>query len=102
MKLTPGSRWHSAVCDTEVVVIRPPKAEAQLECGGAAMLAHGTAKPPGGSAAAGRDAGTLLGKRYGDEELGLEVLCTKAGKGTLAVDGRLMALRATVALPSSD
>ena len=66
------------------------------------MVPHGTAKPPGVSPAPGRDAGTLLGKRYGDEELGLEVLCSKAGKGTLSINGRLMALRATVALPSSD
>ena len=31
MDLKPGSRWKSAVCDTEVVVVRPPKAETSLE-----------------------------------------------------------------------
>ncbi len=30
---------------------------------------------------------TLLGKRYADEAVGIEVLCTKAGTGTLASTG---------------
>lgn len=101
-KINPGSRWKSAVCDTEVVVVKAPKLEASLECGGAPMLAQTTARPDGGACAAGLDTGSLLGKRYADDAAGLEVLCTKGGKGTLGVDGRPLAIRNTVQLPSSD
>ena len=34
---------------------------------------------------AGFDGGTQLGKRYADDELGLELLCTKAGEGSISV-----------------
>ena len=102
MKILPGSRWKSAVCDTEVVVVKPPKSEAELQCGGASMLAHNAAKPADASCTSGQDGGSLLGKRYGDDAAGLEVLCTKAGQGTLSVDGRALVTRQTVQLPSSD
>lgn len=102
MQLKPGSRWKSAVCDTEVVVVKPPKSEARLECGGVAMGAVGAAREAGSQPAAGADAGSLLGKRYGDDSLGLEVLCTKAGAGSLSLDGRPLLLRETNRLPSSD
>src|SRR5437870_4779176 len=39
MNLKPGSRWKSAVCATEVVVVRPPSGDVSLECGRAPMLA---------------------------------------------------------------
>ena len=101
-KINPGSRWKSAVCDTEVVVVKAPRLEASLECGGVPMLAQAAARPDGGACASGFNAGSLLGKRYADDAAGLEVLCTKGGKGTLAVDGRPLAIRNTVQLPSSD
>jgi hypothetical protein len=102
MKLTVGSRWKSAVCDTEVVVVRPLKDEGQLECGGAAMLTISAERPSGGAPGADRSSGTLLGKRYADEARGLELLCTKGGTGALALDGKLLTLRAATPLPSSD
>jgi hypothetical protein len=102
MQLKPGSRWKSAVCDTEVVVMRPPKSAGQLECGGAAMLEIDSTRTEGAAPAAGADSGTLLGKRYGDTQQGLEVLCTKAGAGALSLDGRRLELRAANRLPSSD
>ena len=37
-KPTPGSRWKSAVCDTEAVVVRPASTGAVPECGGVAMI----------------------------------------------------------------
>jgi hypothetical protein len=46
--------------------------------------------------------GVQLGKRYADEDLGLELLCTKAGTGSLAVDGKPLALKGVKQLPSSD
>ena len=46
--------------------------------------------------------GTLLGKRYVDDDAGLELLCTKAGPGTLHCDGRPLGLKGAKPLPSSD
>jgi hypothetical protein len=102
MKLTPGSRWASAVCATEIVVLKAPGAAASLECGGFPMAAVGTARSSEATASADHSAGTLLGKRYADEIAGLEVLCTKGGQGSLSLDGRALVLRATTPLPSSD
>ena len=42
----PGSRWKSAVCAGEFVVVRPPSGEGELGCGGAALrLQTDTAEP---------------------------------------------------------
>jgi len=101
MDLKAGSRWKSAVCSTEVAVVRPAK-DAVLECGGSEMIAMTAERPAGAVAAAGRDTGTLLGKRYADAVSGLEVLCTKPGAGGLSVDGRAMGLKEAKRLPSSD
>lgn len=102
MELKPGSRWRSAVCDTEVVVVRPAAGGASLECGGQPMVAHGAERPAGLSPAAGHDAGSLIGKRYTDEASGLELLCAKGGAGSLGLDGRLLTVKEAKKLPSSD
>jgi hypothetical protein len=102
MELKPGSRWRSAVCDGEVVVVKAAKVASVLECGGREMVAHGADRPSGLSAAADRAEGILTGKRYTDEESGVEVLCSKAGKGSLSIDGRPLLVKAAKALPSSD
>jgi hypothetical protein len=102
MELKPGSRWRSAVCDGEVVVVKAAKGAGVLACGGHPMTAHGGARPMGLVAAADRSDGMLTGKRYTDEESGLEVLCSKAGKGSLSMDGRALQVKAAKALPSSD
>lgn len=99
---TPGSRWKSAVCDTEAVVVRPPKPAVTPECGGAPMLPLAAERPSGAALAAGHDGGSLLGKRYGDELSGLEMLCTKAGAGSLAFEGRPLVMKEAKKLPSSD
>jgi hypothetical protein len=54
------------------------------------------------SAAAGSGIGSLLGKRYVDADGHLEVLCTKAGSGTLSVGDAPLALKEAKPLPSSD
>ena len=43
-----------------------------------------------------------LGRRYVDETTGIQVLCTKAGEGSLFVDDREMEVQQPRALPSSD
>jgi hypothetical protein len=102
MELKPGSRWKSAVCDTEVVVVRPPKSDASLECGGHPMVAHAAAKPDGLSIALDHSAGAQMGKRFADEESGLEVLCSKGGAGSLSLDGRAISAKDAKKLPASD
>jgi len=83
-------------------VVKAPADDVEIGCGGAPMLAEGesaegspTLDPSLGDAA-------LLGKRYADEELGLELLCTKAGEGALTVDGRVLLQKGAKPLPSSD
>ena len=97
--ITVGQRLRSAVCDTEIIVLRVPAAPVELSCGGSAMTAD---SGPAGSLRPGAEGGTLLGKRYVDEKTGLEVLCTRAGAGGLAADGRDLTIKAAKALPASD
>ncbi len=99
MDLKAGQRLHSTVCDTDVVVVKAASG-VDVTCGGAPMSpSRGAAT---GTPAAGHDAGSLLGKRYEDPESGVEVLCVKPGAGSVAVDGRVLTLKAAKALPSSD
>jgi hypothetical protein len=98
----PGSRWRSTACETEIVLIRPPKIEGALECGGSPMLPIETDSPARVEPKPGLDEGTLLGKRYGDDAAGLEVLCSKGGKGTLTFAGSPIAMRQAKSLPASD
>jgi hypothetical protein len=102
MDLKPGSRWRSSVCDTEVVVVKPPKGEARLECGGHPMVPMAQAKPEGLSLSPDHAQGSQVGKRYIDEESGAELLCSKAGAGSLALNGRPVAIKDAKKLPSSD
>ena len=102
MDMKPGSRWKSAVCDTELVVVRPPKGDVTLECGGHPVIPHAQARPEGLTLSADHAAGSGAGKRFADEETGLEVLCSKAGAGSLSVDGRPIAAKEAKKLPASD
>jgi hypothetical protein len=102
MELKPGSRWKSAVCDTEVVVVRAVKEPAQLECGGHPMVAHGGEKPAGLAISPDFAAGTQPGKRFADEVSGLEILATKGGAGSLSIDGRAIGAKEAKKLPASD
>jgi hypothetical protein len=101
MELTAGSRWRSAVSETEVVVVRPAEDGHQLGCGGADMVPVGTDTPRGSIEPALAEP-TLLGKRYEDEASGLEVLCSKGGDGTLTLDGKPLMIKSAKPLPSSD
>jgi len=106
--LKPGSRWRSAVCDTEVVVVRASAGPVTFRIGGAAVFRADTGqdRPSPNRGGAQPDAalagGTLLGKRYTDEATGLQVLCVKPGEGTITVDGRPAAVLTPRQLPASD
>ena len=101
--LKPGLRLKSAVCATEIMVIRAPSLAAVLACGGTEMLGMAEAAPAGGAIlSANHAAGTLIGKRYVDALDRVEVLCTRGGDGSLALDGVAMPVKQAKALPSSD
>lgn len=100
--LKPGTRLKSAVCDTEVMVVRAAALEVTLACGGAQMMPLGAVRAPDAAPAAGLGGGTIVGKRYVDEAERFELLCTKAGRGTLTLDGVPLTVKQAKALPSSD
>jgi len=102
MDLKPGTRLKSAVCSAEFVVVRAAPGIHDLSCGGAQLVTQDVAIEDRAPIAAGLDGGVGLGKRYFDETSGLELLASKAGLGSLTVDGRRMALKETKPLPSSD
>jgi hypothetical protein len=103
MQLTPGARFRSAVCDTEIVIVRPPRdATAVLACGGESMLPYDSVPAGKRPMAAGQDGGAVLGKRYGLADDPVEVLVTKPGVGGLSLAGRPLAVKDRKPLPSSD
>lgn len=96
--MKPGSKLNSAVDDTQVMVVRG--SGVVVECGGA---------PMGDAAVADKVAinpafatGTAIGKRYVDAAGAVELLCVKAGKGTLSIGGVPLQLKEAKPLPSSD
>ena len=102
MKLRPGQKLRSAVCDAQVVVVKAPADDVELGCGGAPLLDDGEEAAGAPALDASLGEGPRLGKRYADDDLGLELLCTRAGSGALTVDGRLLPVKGAKPLPSSD
>jgi hypothetical protein len=101
MEVKAGDRLHSAVSDTEVIVIRAPAEDVAVTCGGLSLIRAGE-NGPRGEIVAGQEGDVLLGKRYVDETDTLELLCTKPGPGALAVGGKPLQLKTAKPLPSSD
>ena len=97
--LAAGKRLKSAVCTTEIMVIAAPDGEVDLCCGGAAMSEGGG---NGGTAAADLAKGSAIGKRYVNEDGSLEVLCVKAGDGSLSVGSVALAVKDAKKLPKTD
>lgn len=96
--MKPGTKLKSTVCDTEVMVIRG--SDLVVECGGAPMADE---KPSeAGEINTDFAEGTLMGKRYVDEAGTVELLCVKAGKGSLSIGGVALQTKDAKPLPSSD
>jgi hypothetical protein len=95
-----GARLRSAVSDVEVVVVRPPTEPLVVACGGEPMLALDDPRATGATFTG--DDVTALGKRYVDEDSGLELLCTKGGAGAVTANGRDLTIKGAKPLPSSD
>ncbi len=100
-QLKAGSRLKSSVCDTQVMVIAAPAGEIAPTCGGGPLVAI-TDQAPRGAIAPDHKNGSQMGKRYVNEGGTLELLCTKPGEGSLALDGAPLKLKEAKALPSSD
>ena len=108
VEIRPGARYRCTTCPTEVVVVKG-EGRGRLTCGDAPMFdpssTAGQAAPGlGGASPGGADSedAVLLGKRYGDTDDAVEVLCTKAGSGPLGLDGALLSVKAPKPLPASD
>jgi hypothetical protein len=97
--LKAGMKLKSAVCDTEVLLIKAP-AEGVLSCGGAPMVAERSGEKDAMDTAFAET--TKMGKRYTDATATLEVLCIKPGAGSLSFDGVALQLKDAKPLPSSE
>lgn len=97
----PGDHLRSRACTTEVIVVKAPSIDVTIACGSEPMgPKEQVPETAASNAAAGP--GTLLGKRYADEEVGIELLCVKGGGGPISVDGRPLAPKEARPLPASD
>ena len=96
--MKPGTKLKSAVCDTEVMVIRGERRHRRMRrCPWwkNGPLTHGALNPDFA-------AGTLIGKRYVDPAGAVELLCVKPGKGSLSIGGVALQTKDAKTLPSSD
>jgi hypothetical protein len=96
--MKPGKKLKSAACDTEVMVVRG--SDVVLECGGVPMVDERPAEKAALNPAFAE--GTKIGKRYTDAAGGIELLCTKAGQGSLSIAGVALQPKDAKPLPSSD
>lgn len=100
--MKPGTKLRSVVCTTEVIVIRAPSEAVELRCGGHVLATSDQPASSGLELEPGFDGGTLLGKRYTDEQHSLELLCTKPGEGSLSVGDVPLVFSGAKPLPASD
>jgi hypothetical protein len=96
--MKPGTKLKSAVCDTEVMVVRA--ADVIVECGGAPMSDERPAERKAINPAFA--AGTKIGKRYVDAAGTIELLCVKQGQGSLSAGGIALNIKDAKPLPASD
>lgn len=66
------------------------------------MITMTATRDPAMQLATAQDQACLVGKRYADERGAIELLCTKGGKGSLALNGAVLVVKQAKALPSSD
>lgn len=98
-----GTRLKSTVDTTEVVVVMAPTTSVDIRCGGSAMVLFTQDGIETTRQIDPRfEKGTELGKRYVHDECGVELLCTKAGKGSLTIGDEPLQMKAAKQLPSSD
>jgi hypothetical protein len=99
MSLKAGTRLFAQNSSCEVIVVKGADSAGSLSCAGLEMLPDA----PGATAPQATDDPVVqLGKRYVDDNELIEVLCTKAGAGPLALDGRELVMKTAKPLPASD
>jgi hypothetical protein len=96
--MKPGSKLKSAVCDAEIIVIRG--GDVVIACGGVPMAEERPAERHALDPAFAD--GVRTGKRYVDAAGTVELLCTKAGQGSLSIGGVALSVKEAKPLPSSD
>ena len=84
------------------MVVPASEDDVPLPCGGADMGAPGTEEADAAQVHPDHAVGIAMGKRYITEDETIEVLCVKAGDGSLAVNGQLMLQKDTKQLPKTD
>jgi hypothetical protein len=99
--LKPGLRLRAPSSTAEVIVVRIPTGPVELAIDDVALTDEPT-EPPAGVPESTGPAAIELGKRYVDDATGIELLCARAGTGTLSCNGNVMVLRSAKPLPSSD
>jgi len=82
------------------MVVKVSGPDLDIRCGGAPMQVSSPKVMVSGAPVAPFDVGTLVGKRYALE--GLELLCTKAGAGSLSLGEVAVSTQDAQQLPSSD
>jgi hypothetical protein len=100
--LKPGTRLFGAADTTEVVVVRAPAEAVDLRIGGHPALTDAKSRTEGLEVTTPSEAAPSIGKRYVDSSGSLELLCTKAGQGALAVGDDLCVVKDAKPLPASD
>ena len=100
--LKSGVRLKSSVCSTEVMIVHSDNPQTEILCGGAVMVQLGEVANSGETLSSDHSIGTLLGKRYEDAGKTIEVLCLKAGEGSLSIGDTPLVVKEAKKLPSSD
>jgi hypothetical protein len=101
MALTIGLRLASQVDDTEAIVVDARTPNVEIRCGGAALVPKSELPEHRLPMTIVGD-GNRIGKRYRHDELGVEILITRAGEGALEIDGVRLTEKSAARLPSSD
>lgn len=102
LTLKPGSRLYGAACTTELIVVKTTAGVIDLRIGGHPALRSAADRIGGMVVTTAPESATLVGKRYVDADESLEVLCTRAGAGAVAVGDVLCEVKEAKALPASD
>lgn len=102
MVLKPGAKLKSAVCEAQFVVVRAPEGDVDVACGGMPLVAADADTTDAVAVDPAFAEGSLIGKRYANEEVGLELLCTRAGEGSLSCNGEAVGIKGAKPLPASD
>lgn len=97
-----GTKLKSAVCDTQIILLRIPARPIDLRIGGVTPLTDAELKPADAALDPAWSGGAITGKRYCDEAETIELLCTKGGQGGISMDGLALGIKQAKQLPSSD